>query len=106
MARKWLRTITDNYGKYELNFSSNQTQFNVTASYLIHKSATKTVNTSQKIENNRTVMHTSADLKLGKPKAIFLFTSASAISNALMNALDQNPHFTSEIYLLKNILQI
>ena len=42
-------------------------------------------------------------MKLGKPKAIFLFTSSSAVSNALMNALNQNTHFTSEVYLLKNL---
>ena len=97
------RTTTDNQGKYELNFSSNQNQFNVTASYPYHKSATKTVNTSQKIENNQTVMQASTDLQLGKPKVIFLFAGASSISSALMNALDQNPHFTSEVCLIKNM---
>ena len=48
-------------------------------------------------------MQGTANFKLGKPKAVFLFTSSSAISNTLMNALDQNTHFTSEVYLLKNL---
>lgn len=96
-------TKTDSQGNYELHFFSNLTQFNVIASYTDHKPSYQLVNNNQHTSNNSTMTRRNINFKLGKPKAVFLFTSSSAISNALMNALDQNTHFTSEVYLLKNL---
>jgi len=102
-GNKIAATQTDSQGNYELQFFTNLTQFNVTASYTDHKSSSQIANTTLYVVNNSTIMQGNVNFKLGKPKAVFLFTSSSAISNALMNALDQNPHFTSEVYLLKNL---
>ena len=97
------QTFSDQQGNYELKFFSNITQFNVTATYDGHKPSSQIVNTSEYSVNNTTIAYGNTNLSLGKPKAIFLFTSASAISNALMNALEMNPHFTSDVYLLKDM---
>ncbi|MDP1553654.1 MAG: cobaltochelatase subunit CobN, partial [Methanobacteriaceae archaeon] len=97
------QTFSDQQGNYELKFFSNLTQFNVTATYDGHKPSSQIVNTSEYLVNNTTIAYGNTNLSLGKPKAIFLFTSTSAISNALMNALEANPHFTSEVYLLKDM---
>jgi len=102
-GNKLSSTKTNSKGEYELRFLSNLTQFNVTASYTGHKSSSQIVNTRQYTSNNSTVLQGTATFKLGKPKVVFLFTSSSAVSNTLMNALDQNTHFTSEVYLLKNL---
>ncbi|MEN6293338.1 MAG: cobaltochelatase subunit CobN, partial [Methanobacterium sp.] len=102
-GNKLSSTKTNSKGEYELRFLSNLTQFNVTASYTGHKPSSQIVNTHQYTSNNSTILQGTATFKLGKPKVVFLFTSSSAISNALMNALNENQHFTSEVYLLKNL---
>lgn len=100
-GNKLSATQTNSKGEYELRFFSNLTQFNVTASYTGHKPSSQLVKTTLNASNNS--MQGTANFKLGKPKVVFLFTSSSAVSNTLMNALDQNAHFTSEVYSLKNL---
>jgi len=88
-------TRTDNQGKYELNFFSNLTEFNITASYTGHKSSTNLVNISSNLNTNGT-----ANFELGKPRVLFILNGANP---KFIDAIKECDYLICTVYSAKNI---
>jgi len=88
-------TRTDNQGKYELNFFSNLTEFNITASYTGHKSSTNLVNISSNLNTNVT-----ANFELGKPRVLFILNGANP---KFIDAIKECDYLICTVYSAKNI---
>lgn len=93
-------TQTDNQGKYELQFISNLTQFNVTASYNGHKSSMQLVNATSNIVNNSTIMQGTANFKLGKPRVLFILNGANP---TFIDAVKECDYLAITVYSAKKI---
>ena len=92
-------TLTGADGKYELQFLSNLTTFNVTASYPNHKPSSQQVTTNHS-ENDSELQTGSADFHLGKPKVLFLLGGLSGTSDiypALIEAINNRQDIESTI---------
>lgn len=92
-------TLTGADGKYELQFLSNLTSFNVTASYPNHKPSSLQVTTN--LSGNDSELQTgSADFHLGKPKVLFLLGGLAGTSDiypALIEAIKNRQDIESTI---------
>ncbi|QUH23440.1 cobaltochelatase subunit CobN [Methanobacterium alkalithermotolerans] len=93
-------TTTAADGKYELIFQSLLTEFTVTASHQGHKPSSTIVspNSSESDDSN---IYGTADFKLGKPKALFLFhTSIDPIFGTAVVDCD---FLESDMRLIRNL---
>lgn len=97
-GNKLMATQTDKYGKYELRFLSNLTQFNVTASYPGHKSAKKLVNVS--FNSNDSKLKGIANFELGKPKVLFILNSANP---KFIDAVKECDYLAITVYSAKKL---